>query len=238
LLNPGSIQVLLSLLAKSQTVHQRKILQDLIVMLASQDTSSLELALKNANENLLERLFAVITGMEDDKSMKYLIRLSSHPSGPIRYEAVKGILKLEPSRIRDMLDLIDDREDSIRQMVLDKMGQARDNSVEGFLISYIKRNKSGDIDGNFMLQCFRILGRCGSFHSVPFLRETLLKWGFLSGPRRRLLRRGAAIALAKLGMIQADEVLERARRSLFPGVRNIVIRARQELNEEESSSVR
>ena len=236
LLNPKSIQMLLALLPLSKTVPQKKVLQDLIILIASQNTNSLELVLKNANENLVEGLFMVISKMEDGQSMKYLSRLSNHPSGTIRYEAVKAILKLEPSRVRDMLDLIDDSEDSIRQLILDQMGQSKDDVIEEFLISFIKKNKSGNIDGNFIIRCFRMLGRCGSFHSIPFLRETLLKWGFLSGSRRSLFRRGSAIALGTLGIAQADEVLERAGRSLFPGVKNIVIKVRQELREEAGNS--
>ncbi len=231
-LNPESIKMPLALLSQPQPAPQKKILLDLIIQLVSKDTYSLELALNNTNENLLERLVAVITEMEGGHSMKYLLKISGHTSGRIRYEAIKGILKLEPGRIKDMLNLIDDSEDSIRQLVLEHMGHSQDDAVEEFLISYIKKNKSGNIDANYIIQCFRILGKCGSLHSVPFLRETLLKWGFLSGTRRTVFRRGAAIALGTLGITQADEVLERAGRSFFPGVKGAVINIRQDLDRE------
>ncbi|MGD9159026.1 MAG: hypothetical protein PVG39_11510 [Desulfobacteraceae bacterium] len=237
-LKPEAIRVLISLLSQTQPVLQRKMLLELITLLASQDTRALELALSNASGSLLERLVAVIVNMDGDTSMKYLLKLSHHSSGRIRYEAVKGILKQAPSRIKDMLNLIDDKEDSIRQLVLEHIGQSRDDVIEEFLISYIKKNKSGNIDADCITRCFSILGRCGSLHSIPFLRETLLKWGFLPGSRRAVLRRGAAIALGTLGITQADEVLERAGRSLFPGVRGVVIKVREQLNEEADSSVR
>ena len=237
LLNPKAIQVLLSLPPESQPVPQRKVLLDLIILLASRDTGALDMALGNASENLLERLFSIIVRLEREHSLKYLLRLSHHTSGRIRYEAIKEILRLEPSRIKDMLNMVDDKEDSIRQFVLEQMGQTRDRAIEEFLISYITRNKSGDIDGNHILQCFRILGRCGSSHSVPMLRELLLKWGFLSGARRTILRRGAAIALGMLRITEAEKVLDRAGRSLFPGVRGPVTKVRQELSEEAGTNV-
>ncbi len=236
-LDPKAVKVLLSLLSQSLPAPQKKILLDLITLLASENDQTLELALNNANENLLERLVPVIAKMEDGQALKYLVKLSRHSSGRIRYEATRGVLLLEPSRIKDMLNLIDDKEDSIRQLVLEHMGKSQDDAVEEFLISYIKKNKSGNIDANYIIQCFRILGKCGSLHSVPFLRETLLKWGFLPGSRRAILRRGAAIALNALGINQADEVLERAGRSLFPGVRGVVIKVRQELEKEAVSGV-
>lgn len=238
LLNPTTIQMLISLLSQSNHAPLRKMLLDLIILRASQDTPTLELALKNANESLLERLVSVIVSMDDEQPIKYLLKLSRHPSGRIRYKAVKGILKLDPARVNDMLTLIDDKEESIRIFVMERMEQSRDKAIEEFLISYIKKNKSSKIDLNHIIQCFRVLGKCGSSHSVPFLAETLLKWGFLPGSRRAILRRGAAIALCMLGITQADKVLERASRSLFPGVKRIVNNIRQEMKEEADSSVK
>lgn len=237
LLDTKAIQVLLSLLSKSKAAPQKKMLLDLIILLASKNTQSLEMALSSASSSLLERLVAVVITLDADQSLRYLLKLSHHSSGRVRYEAVKAILKLDPSRVRNMFNLVDDEEDSVRQLVLEQMGRTRDNAVEEFLISYIKKNKSNDVDANYILQCFGILGRCGSSHSVPFLKETLLKWGFLPGSRRAVLRRGAAIALCKLGVTEADNVLERAGKSLFPGVRAIATKVRQEMNEEESRSV-
>ncbi len=146
LLNPTTIQMLVSLLSQSKHAPLRKMLLDLIILRASQDTLTLELALKNANEGLLERLVSVIVNMDDGQSIKYLLKLSRHPSGRIRYEAVKGILKLDPAHVNDMLTLIDDKEESIRIFVMERMEQSRDKAIEEFLISYIKKNKSGKID--------------------------------------------------------------------------------------------
>ncbi len=236
LLNPKVIHTLIPLLSQSQGVPIRKMLLDLIVMLASQDTQILEIALHNTNENLLERLVSVIVGMDGGQALKYLTKLSGHSSGRIRYEAVKGILKLDPARIKDMLNLIEDKDDSISQFILEYMGHTRDEVIEEFLVSYISKNKSGNLHADHLIKCFRTLGRCGSLRSIPFLKETLLKWGFLKGARRTNLRRGAAIALVMLGITQADEILERAGRSVFSGVKGVVNSVIQELNEEAGRS--
>ena len=234
-LDPGIIRTLVPLLSQSQPAPIRKMLMELIVRLASQDTRTLELALNNSNDNLLERLVSVIVKMDSGQSMKYLLKLSQHPSGHIRFEAVKGILGLEPARIRDMLDLVDDKDTSIRELILEQMGQSRDKVVEEFLLSHIKKNITGAIFADQITECFRILGRCGSSGSVPFLSDILFKWGFLSGSRRSILRRGAAIALCELNNAEADGVLERACKSMFSGVRNIAIKVREDLNGEKNN---
>ena len=143
---------------------------------------------------------------------------------------------MEPERLKEMLNLIDDKEKSISKFIFEKMGQSRDESIEKFLVSYISKNTSGKIDQDKLLKCFSVLGLCGSSYSVPFLSEPLMKWGFIPGSRRSLLRRGAAISLFKLKIDQVDQVLERAGKSIFPGMRKVIKKVRQELLEEADSN--
>jgi hypothetical protein len=109
------------------------------------------------------------------------------------------------------------------------MASARDPDAEEFLVAYIKKIRSGDFYANHVIQCFRTLGKCGSARSVPFLKDALLKWGFLAGSKRAVIRKGAAIALFILGIPEADKALDAAKRSIFPGIRRIAGNVRQEL---------
>jgi hypothetical protein len=232
LLDSRAIHTLLSLLSKPQNDAKRKVLLDSIIHFASMDTNALELAINNASDNLLEKLVSVILKMDNPQSLKYLQRLSHHSSGSIRYAAVKGILKIDANRMKDMFSLIDDKEDSIRQLVLEHLESTRNPIAEEFLVSYINKIRSGYFYANHVIQCFRALGKCGSSRSVPFLKVTLLKWGFLKGSKRTILRRGAAIALGTLGIEEADRVLDTAKRSIFPGIKKTVNSAIQELSKE------
>jgi ferritin len=232
LLDSRAIHTLLSLLSKPQSDPKKKVLLDAIVHFASSDISALELAINNAGDNLLERLVSVLLKMDNPQSLKYLQRLSHHSSGSIRYTAIKGILKIDPGRIKEMFNLIVDKEDSIRQLVLAQMESVRDPAAEEFLVSYLKKIRATDFYANHLIQCFRILGKCGSARSVPFLKDTLLKWGFLAGSKRAVIRTGAAIALGTLGLAEADKVLDAAKRSMFPGIRKIAGSAIEELSKE------
>jgi hypothetical protein len=234
LLDSRVINTLLSISSKPQSDAKKKVLLDAIVHFASRDASALELAINNAGDNLLERLVAVFLKMDNPQSLKYLQRLSHHSSGAVRYAAIKGIFKIDPGRIKDMFSLLDDKEDSIRGLVLEQMARARDPVAEEFLVSHIKRIRATDFYANHLIECFRTLGKCGSARSVPFLRDTLLKWGFLTGSKRGVMRRGAAIALGTLGLAEADRVLDAAKRSMFPGIRKIAERAIEEEKKEVS----
>jgi len=229
LLRPRAIQTLVLLLRQTQPLPLRQVLLDSIILLASQDEGSLESILNTADENLIEKLVPVIVNMEGKQSLKYLMRLTRHPSARVRHEAVKAVFRRDPAGVRDIFSLIDDKDDAIRQLVFRQLGQSRDDAVESLLLSYLQKTKFSNNDEKHIIQCFRTLGKSGSSRSVPFLRETLLKRPWMPAFWRSGYRRGAAIALGALDMPEAEQVLNRAGRSWYPGVRGVVKKIRQEL---------
>jgi hypothetical protein len=228
LLNPQAVHTLGVLLSQPQSAQLQQILMDSIIFLASQDMRHLETMLNNSDERLAERLIPLIVEMEGGQSLRYLMKLARHPSVRVRREAVKSIFKRHANHLKDIFNLIDDKEDSIRQLVLKQLGQSRNNGVEDLLVSYLQKTKFNNTDGNHMLLCFKTLGKCGSLRSVPFLREMLIKRAWMPGSRRSINRRGAAVALASLGLPDAEEILNAAGRSIFSGLRDIVRQARLE----------
>jgi hypothetical protein len=87
----------------------------------------------------------------------------------------------------------------------------------------MKAHRNG---ADWLIACFKALGRCGSDQSFPFLQDTLLKGGLLSRFRSSPRRRGAAIALRYMDHTASDEVLEKASQSRFPAIRSAARTAR------------
>ncbi len=229
LLNPQAIHTLVSLLLQTQPDPFREILLDSIIFLASQDTRPLESMLSNPDETLVEKLIPVIVNMQGGQSLKYLKRLTRHPSSRVRSEAVKGFFQRDPARVKDLFHMIDDEDESIRQLVLKQLGQSRDETVEDLILSYLRDIKDSINGKTHLILCFKTLGKCGSARSIPFLRETLFKRGWMPGFGWSVLRRGAVTALVELDNPEAQLVLKDASRSLFPSVRAIARKSRQEL---------
>ena len=228
LLNPQAIRTLVFLLPQTQPTPLYQMLLDSISCLSSRDMRPLESLLDNSDDKIVEKLVPVIVNLEGEQSLKYLMKLTHHPSERVRRESVKGIFKRDPVHVKDIFNLIDDKEDSIRQLVLKQLGQSRDDVVEELLLSYLRKTKFSNNEENHVILCFRALGKCGSSRSVTFLRETLLRWGWMPGFWRSAHRRGAAIALKTLGIPEAEQVLKDAVRSLFPGLRGIVRKVMRE----------
>lgn len=228
-LDPPVIQTLVPLLLQTQPAPIRQILIDSIIGGASKDIRPLESMLNHPDEMLVERLVPVIVNLKGGPSLKYLKRLTRHPSSRVRQEAVKAISSRAPARVRDIFNMIDDEDDSIRQLVLTQLGRTRDETIENLLLSYLVNTPYGNNEEKHLLQCFRTLGRCGSVHSISFLQETLLKRQWLPGSSRSALRRGAALALAELDVPEAALILDKAGRSYYPGLRSLVKKIKKDL---------
>jgi hypothetical protein len=235
LLDGQAIQTLASLLMQPQPQHLRQVLFDSIVFLASKDIRHLESILFNSDEKLTERLVPLITSMDGGQTIKYLIKLARHPSLRVRHEAISHILKNEAVPVKNLFSLLPDRDASIRKMVLKRLGQSRDEAIEGLLIEYLQNDAFNEGDEDHVLQCFKTLGKCGSSRCVPFLGESLCRRPWSLCFRKPLNRRGAAAALVRLDTPESENILNAAGKSLFPGLRRVVRNAREELKQEEGN---
>jgi HEAT repeat protein len=203
-------------------------LVEVISALASRDIRPLEALLRNPDERLMERLVHVFTGMPGEKPLEALVNLVHHKSAYVRQEAIKALFQRGTARAKEVFSLIDDKEESVRRLVLKYMGQTKDRAAEDFLLSYLEHHKFTGADSGHIMACFTTLGQCGSSRSIPFLRQILLGRGFLSIFRKSPLQEGAAVALAKMRTKEAQQVLEQAGRSLSPHVRGLVRKVTRE----------
>ena len=227
MLQPQAFHTLGVLLLKPQSSQMRQMLVEVMISMASRDMCPLEALLKNPDEKLVERLVHVLVKLEGERPLKELMKLVRHPSVRVRQDAVKGIMQRGPAHIKDIFALIDDKDESIRRLVLKQMGQAPNQVVEGLLLDYLENRKFKSTESEHIIACFITLGQCGSSRSVPFLRKTLLSWGWMPGFWRSAYRQGAAAALVKMRAKEAQQALKDASRSLSISVRHIVRKAMQ-----------
>ena len=195
---------------------------DVLVSLASRDIRPMEQLLKDAEEPLVFRLVPLLGRMDGNKSFQMLLKLARHPAERVRLEALRAIIKRKLWTPEKMGLLLDDESNLIRRLAIKYLGVRKSEVAEGLLVKYIRNGKFDGDDSGELIACFKALGKCGTPRSLPFLKETLLKGGWLSRFRTSPRRQGAAIALAQFGTKQSLQVLEEAARSPFPAVRNAV----------------
>lgn len=221
LLQPEAIQTLGGMLLETSSLRLQKMLMEVILVLAYRDLKPLEAMLGRPEEELVQKLVYVLGRLDGERTTQILLRMVRHPSARVRHEALKPLLTRGPADIKGLFHLIEDKSDAIRRLVLRHMGQERNKITEKLLLEYLEEGKSNRSDDEHIIACFRTLGRCGSPSSIPFLRKTLLGRGWLPSLRKLSYRQGAAFALQSMGTKEAQEVLEEASKSLFPGARGI-----------------
>jgi hypothetical protein len=232
LLQPEAIHTLADILLQDQSLKLRAMLEEVITALASRDHRMLGSLLKSPDERLVQILIHVLVGLRGEQSLKDLMKLVRHPSEHVRQEALKGLIQRVPVHTREIFKLIDDKDEYIRSMILKQIGRSRDHVVEGLLLDYLEHSEFKKADYERVIACFVALGQCGSTRSIPFLKQTLLHWGWMPGFWRSAHRKGAAMALTILGMNESMQVLKDAGRCFYPTVRRIVRKVKKELSQQ------
>ena len=227
-LNPMAVDTLMRLLLLRQPKQLEQMLEDTIISLVRKDVSCLESLINDSDERIAEKVVPVLSRLEGDTSLKYLIKLARHSSASVRRMAVKGIAHAPGNQTSAIFDFIDDPDASVRHVILTQMGLSRNEIAEDLLMQYIQNRNFSAAQSEHIMECFRTLGKCGSLRSVPFLRKTLLHRKWMAGLRKSAYREGAALALVALKIPEARQVIEAAGRSLHPGLRRIAREAGRE----------
>jgi len=104
-------------------------------------------------------------------------------------------------------------------MLLDGLAGCRGDMAETHLRDYLQQRKYKRRDKSHLMACYRALGRCGTDSSLPFLKETLFRRAWFAGLGQTVHRQGAAVALEKMEILDAREILDKAAQSLSVGIR-------------------
>lgn len=197
-----------------------EMLSDVLVSLASRDIRPMEQLLNAADEPLLIRLAPVLGRVDGKKSEQMLFKLARHPSERVRMESLRAMIQRKLWTPEKMGFLLEDENNLIRRLAIKYLGARKSEVAEGLLSAHIKNVKFDGDESGELIACFKALGKCGTGRSLPFLKETLLKGGWISRFRASPLRQGAALALSQFGTEQSLQVLEEAVKSPFPAVRS------------------
>ncbi len=223
LLDPAAIPTIGDMLLEASSEESQRMCMNIIGTLASRDIEPLaQLVMNHSEEPLLLKMILILRRLRGNRPVQILFRLTHHSSESVRKEAIKALVNQHPNVIKRLFLLIEDQDDSIRQLMFELLGQHRSQTTEELFLDYLEKRQFRRTDNQHILDCYRTLGKCGSSLSVLFLQNVLLDQGWKSivgTDSFSLERQGAATALAELKTNEAEETLKKASRSLFPGIR-------------------
>ncbi len=217
---PVSIKALAPMLMEKLSASLERQLMEIIGSLAKRDTDPLEQLLDRPEEALVKKLVYILGHIKGEKPMQILFKMTDHPSGRVRLEALKALEPRKINMIKELFHLVNDPVLTIRRMMWNHLEQYRNEETGDLILDYLQQKKILYRDDQQILNCFKTLGCCGTLSSIPFLGQTLLGQGWDFSSERLLRRQGAALALLELNTQEARDDLKKASRSLFPSVRS------------------
>jgi HEAT repeat protein len=220
LLPPDANTALAPMILKIRSSSVQRHLMEIIGILAKRDLRPLERLLDSPEDFLVQRLVLIIGWLKSERVDQILRKMTCHPSEQVRKQALKALLARDPNAIEEFFPLIEDPSEAVRRLMLDSLGKARNQSAERLLLDYLEQRKFRINDPRHSLACYQTLGQCGSSLSMPFLEGVLFNRGWIPDFGKSIHRQGALKALNLLETQEAELVLERAGRSLLPGVRS------------------
>ncbi len=225
LLPSESILSLMPMLNRIKSPRIQHRIMKIVLKIAKHDIEPLLQLLNHPDITLVQRVVHLMRYLKDEKSEEILRKLISHFSQRIRIEALKSLVSRKPEELVKMCLLIEDENPHIRKIMFNHLAKKRNKTVEKILLKYLT-NENFKIDSQqHILACYKLLGKCGSNKSIPFLRRKLLDQPFRLN--RSYFRQGAATALWELNNDKATGVLNKAYRSFFPVIRKAHHRAFQ-----------
>jgi len=221
-LHPQAIKTLCLMLPQVDSSRVQRLLLDIISYMANRNIEPLVELLDHPDENLVVKLVHVLGRINNQRSTGLLIdKMAHHKSDNVRLQSLQILISRDTREFKKLFHLVNDSSNSVRQQMFRYLGRRKNQNAEDLLLGYIKDPQSNKKDEEYIINCYKALGGCGSDRSFPFLRGVLLSkpWNWFYGFGAYKHRTGAALALASLGTEDSLGVLAKASNSMFPHIR-------------------
>ncbi len=192
-----------------------------MIELGKKEVSPLRELLANENDLIALGAIQVLRKIKGDEPAELITRSLEHSSAKVRRYALRSCIAAGNPNLDELFKVIDDPNITTRSILLSLLGRGRNEKAEKLLLNYLQREPWQHLDENHIHTCYRTLGLCGSKHSLAFLKKTLLGrgWKSLLNEGKNIQQQGAVVALSRLQIKEATDVLKKGAASLMPGIR-------------------
>ena len=217
LFDEKAIITLCPIMVSTPSQKLRQLLLEIIIDMAERNLQPLEQLIDSSDADLVAQVVFILRFLNDARSRQILSRLLQNKSNLIRVQALKAILARDDDSMDEIFVLIDDPDESIRELILQHLGKKRSEQAEELMLEYLN---SGSLrlshEDHYMAVC-RTLGRCGSDLSIPCFKKQIFRLPVLGVPRFKssIMRRGATCALKELNTQKAGFLIERNERGVI-----------------------
>lgn len=220
-LEPIAIKTLgeLLLIAKDQKVLE--MLYAAMLKLGKIDVAHLSDLVDHENDLVALGATQILSKIKGKEADSLIVKALDHSSPKVRRYALRSHLETGDPCLEEIFKKIDDPDLTTRSMLLSFLGSGRNEKAERLLLNYLQRLEQQSVNEDHIYNCYTALGRCGSIRSLPFLKKTLLDkgWKSMLNGGKAIQQNGAIMALSKLEVEGAKDVLRKGATSLVPAIR-------------------
>ena len=228
MLHTNALQGLAPMMGDIRSISVRKQLMKILVVLAARNLNHFEKLLNHPDENVVQWLVDVAGHLPDEKAIRILRQMTTHPSAKVRRQAMKCLLTLDPASLEALFPAIEDSSEDVRQIIFSYLKRQKNEVGEKLLLDYLRKGEFTIPDQDHILNCYRALGLCGSPKAIPFLEQVLFKSPWRRIANKPIHRQGAVSALMALKTQETRTILSKASRSFSPAVRMAYKRGKEE----------
>jgi hypothetical protein len=218
-LHPQAARILLPIAAVVSSPVVRRMLVGVTADLLASDIDQVQTLLADCDERIIPTIIDVLAKIEGQRTAEIILGFLGHSSEKIVSHALRAMAKAGTRSPQRVFKLIDHKSDIVRKMALDYLGSRKCATAERLLVEYLDSAKFNSSETQFTFESFKALGRCGSSGAYLYLRGALLNGRWYRRMFRSTRRAGAALGLMEMGTDESKQVLGKAMRSGFRGVR-------------------
>ncbi|MGM0451723.1 MAG: HEAT repeat domain-containing protein [Thermodesulfobacteriota bacterium] len=226
LLSPESILFLGPMLPALSADPVRRALSEAICDLAARDMRPLAHLVRNSDQAVATSAIGILSEIPFQEALPLLLESGRSPNDTIRKSTVSALIKHETTAVyHHLLPFFSDGNRKIRHMVFQFFSRRRRPEAEDVLVERLQADELTRRQGALLFRLYCALGSCGSNRSLAFLKNRLFARPWRIGKLCALHRTGAAMAMRRLDSPDADALMARASKSLWPTVRRALKRA-------------
>lgn len=220
-LDSSAVISLCDILALLESQASRDLIFDIIKNKAREDAGLIDRMMINSDKMIVLIAISLLKNVKDSNSDFLLHNALKHPVEQVRSSALDYFIDKPVSVLSSIFFLIDDPSMEVRIKLLKFIGSKRAVATETMLLQYLENHIATTEDRNHLVTCYRMLGKCGSDRSLPFLRKKIFggAWTGLMGTKSNSHREGALLSLSELGSVESMKLLKKASQSRSPLVR-------------------
>ena len=235
MLNKNAIESISNMTGTIEQIKIRRLYCDVLALLARDNMELLIKGLEDSNWYVVRNIVYVLGKIGSAEAIKYLRRIKNHSEPKVRKEIVHAVSEINSDDAKDLLSYyLDDKDSSVRLTALQNIAIHGYRKAVPSILNIIIGENFDIKDVSEKRDIFETLGILNSTQSLPYLKNLLMKRaGFFSKSRIEEQRSYAALALKKMSIPEAKDILTEGLLHPDRSIRNICEETLKDMEKEQ-----